>query len=161
MDEITVIKILLHINVWFKSLSQQNYCAVKMNTPYRYLIIDECLYMQFVEKVDFLWICRSGRKEWSLRASFMSASPASTWVSSPRNIRSGGSVWPTTQRHSTSLTSVSRRARLVWGLNIDLLMAGDICVLCKYALSLHFGLQSEDGDIQESFRFAMDVIGGK
>lgn len=39
--------------------------------------------------------------------------------------------------------------------------AGDICVLCKYALSPHFGLQSEDGDIQESFRFAMDVIGGK
>lgn len=91
----------------------------------------------------------------------MSASPASTWVSSPRNIRSGGSVWPTTQRHSTSSTSVSRRARLVWGLNIDLLMAGDICVLCKYALSPHFDLQSEDGDIQESFRFAMDVIGGK
>lgn len=50
----------------------------------------------------------------------------------------------------------------MWGfaLNLDLLMKG-IFVCGKYAKSSLFNLQSEDGDIQESFRFAMDVIGGK
>lgn len=49
----------------------------------------------------------------------------------------------------------------MWGLNIDLLMQVILVCCVNMPLSLHFGLQSEDGDIQESFRFAMDVIGGK